>query len=166
MLGWITEDPSRGQGGHILYSRGPPGYYMEGLQLIAPFLSWDNAIMVSSCTILIKWCHNGVILHHHSSFECFNSLYVPMTSFCIVITNCIMCQLLNRMNWNEFSQTVHVELSYFSLTSIVLKSSRNLLSHYKIWIMSKSFFWKYFQYSYVLVLVHMLCTYLLQIPQQ
>ena len=51
----------------------------------------------------IKWCHDGVILQHNSSIEYFNSFYVPMTSCCIVITNCIMCQIFE---YNEMERVL------------------------------------------------------------
>ncbi|KNZ46268.1 putative signal peptide protein [Puccinia sorghi] len=48
-----------------------------------------------------SWC-----LYHNSSFQYCNLFYLPMTSCCIVITNYIMCQLFNRMNWNQFSKNI------------------------------------------------------------
>ncbi|KNZ55385.1 hypothetical protein VP01_2699g2 [Puccinia sorghi] len=61
-----------------------------------------------------KLCHNGIILHHNSSFVYFHSFHAPMT-LCIVITKYIIVQLLNRIHWIELSRTVNVELSNFSI---------------------------------------------------
>ena len=80
MLGWITEDQSQGQRGHLLYSLGLSG----------------RAYGVSHHSY-IKWCHNGVILHHNSSIEYFHSFYVPITS-------CMHC----------YNQLLHVS-TYFEI---------------------------------------------------
>ena len=111
MQGWITEDPSQAKRGYLLYSRGLPRSYRESLYYMHGVIHHSY----------IKWCHDGVILHHNSSIEYINSFYVPMTSCCIVITNCIMCQLFEYNEMKRFLTDCFMwKFIMFALISIML----------------------------------------------
>ena len=49
-----------------------------------------------------------------------SSAMSPWHHACIFINNLHVSTNLNRINWEEFSQTVKVEISQFTLTSIIL----------------------------------------------
>ena len=124
MLGWITEDQSQGQRGHLLYSLGLSG----------------RAHGVSHHSY-IKWCHNGVILHHNSSIEYFHSFYVPMTSCMHCYNQLPHVSTYFEIEWlgNSSHRLYKWNFLRFALTSIMynlyLKSNIILLSHCinKVW---------------------------------